>query len=660
MPSGKITPVTPLTGKLDKNVGTNDHNKLINKDLADQHPIKAITGLLDTLNSLDSKISTLDQKVDSEADFVASELVLIKDNISSIETSISEISTDYINKFNQLSEELVNQINFVKDLITVERNKIIDLEHALSEATAQLNTRITEVDNSSRLRDESITDRIDNISIESLSKRKIYEVLATENPAINDGFELAHTFSVNTVYFEYIESENAYKWKVIHSAEEFISDTYYVYNETNEVVNTSNAADKKSEGYYLAYTYDPAKEYYQLIYDANDESLIGMWELPLKPDYIGDWPDWAFGWINETPGYFYNQDEEQIYFERTGALMPGYGIRPDNECWGFAVGYSWNGNYGIIEKGRYIYPDKSGAWLGNGWSISGWNQPDTKRFLYYTHENSYFANAFKATGAVKASDALLPFGTYPSKTRYKKVDITVDSFIPGQYYTYFKQTYKKPESAKIDFIVKAKNYNAETQYYQIKKIDLVSKQPIFEKVDISERDFYKNYKTDYYKILTVSESVVEYETSRIQLEDSKSVYKDQYGNEVVEVRDNDIFLNGEGLTPKLTTNTNIEIDKVLENNAEEIYENPLTSLILTVPSGIKHGFCSYISFETNDRKATAVTIVNNSKFPLKIIQNGEVIAQKDLEINLECQYNLMFLCNGKYTELYIQEIQLLD
>lgn len=52
--SGSISSRGSVTGSISSGGGTNDHNKLKNRDLADQHPIEAITGLQDLL---DRKVS---------------------------------------------------------------------------------------------------------------------------------------------------------------------------------------------------------------------------------------------------------------------------------------------------------------------------------------------------------------------------------------------------------------------------------------------------------------------------------------------------------------------------------------------------------------------------------------------------------------------------
>lgn len=143
---------------------------------------------------------------------------------------------------------------------------------------------------------------------------------------------------------------------------------------------------------------------------------------------------------------------------------------------------------------------------------------------------------------------------------------------------------------------------------------------------------------------------------RIQLDEKESIYRDYDGNDVLKIVDNNVLINGDPLYPNLNVTSDTYIDKVLENNAEEVYDNKLNKLELTIPNTAKHGFCSYISFEPN--LSFTFNVINNSIYGLKIIVNGAKTALSDLVFSDGCQYNLMFLCNGVNVELYIQEIQL--
>lgn len=48
----QVQPDVTFTANIETETGTNKHNELLNRDLPEQHPIEAITGLRDILNSL--------------------------------------------------------------------------------------------------------------------------------------------------------------------------------------------------------------------------------------------------------------------------------------------------------------------------------------------------------------------------------------------------------------------------------------------------------------------------------------------------------------------------------------------------------------------------------------------------------------------------------
>ena len=58
MVSAKFTYISnrPIKATFESGVGTRDHNKLYNRDLPDQHPIEAITGLREALDNVVNNI----------------------------------------------------------------------------------------------------------------------------------------------------------------------------------------------------------------------------------------------------------------------------------------------------------------------------------------------------------------------------------------------------------------------------------------------------------------------------------------------------------------------------------------------------------------------------------------------------------------------------
>ena len=207
-------------------------------------------------------------------------------------------------------------------------------------------------------------------------------------------------------------------------------------------------------------------------------------------------------------------------------------------------------------------------------------------------------------------------------------------------------------------MIKAKNFNKNTSYFVIIKSNPINNQPIFKKVTLNEYQFYKNYKTDYYKIVSRTKTIDEFNVVRVQLDTNESIYRDQHGNDVIKITNNDVLFKGESITPKLSVDPKTSARLELENNAEKVYENLISSLLIIIPSNVKHGFCSYISFEPSG--IFRFDIANYSNYKLRIIVNGTEATLRELEFADACQYNMMVLCNGVNVELYIQEIQLLD
>ena len=212
-------------------------------------------------------------------------------------------------------------------------------------------------------------------------------------------------------------------------------------------------------------------------------------------------------------------------------------------------------------------------------------------------------------------------------------------------YDYFKLIYiEKGDDRAINWLIK----NAEKLSDTLLPYNNYDYKTKYVEVPITEEDFEPD---KYYYLESTEHTVV-----RIQLDPKESIYRDYDGNDVVKIVDNNVLLNGEPLSPNLTVNSDTIINKVLETNAEEVYDNKLNGLNLTIPSSAKHGFCSYISFEP--ASTFTFNVFNESEYSLKVIMNGAKTALSDIQFIDNCQYNLMFLCNGVNVELYIQEIQL--
>ena len=65
----------------------NDHSKLINRDLPDQHPMEAITGLNDSIENIDGSVKTLHSSVsglNTSVDEVEKTVVLLNETVAKV------------------------------------------------------------------------------------------------------------------------------------------------------------------------------------------------------------------------------------------------------------------------------------------------------------------------------------------------------------------------------------------------------------------------------------------------------------------------------------------------------------------------------------------------------------------------------------------------
>ena len=479
--------------------------------------------------------------------------------------------------------------------------------------------------------------------------------------------------------------------------------------------NTSitNTEVEKQEGYYPAYKYDENETYYELVYDSNPSISTGIWyfkddmEVPFYANeqdreagipftmWLWDsgefyWYDGAtkreadlfgvmgYNWIANLPGtgYRYWRSRDEYGRERFGVETAAIGVvfGPRNQGGVGPLGFrTWDSGYFFAGKdmcphwkdeemhdelGNNNTVDNFRNMLrgieGSSWDKGAWKGGSRKIYISRLSTNT-MSYEYISRNAVKLSDELLPYGDDNYKTKYVEVEVTPENFESGKYYTYY-QTPKEVEEVTTQRMLLSKTFKPNTNYYVIDSIDPVSNKPIYKQIILTESEFYDNYRTDYYKLLIQEDRVEEEDIVRIQLDPKESIYRDYDGNDVLKIVDNNVLINGDPLYPNLTVNSDTYIDKVLETNAEEVYDNKLNGLKLTIPSTAKHGFCSYISFEPNS--SFTFNVVNKSRYNLKVIMSGAKTTLYDLVFSEDCQYNLMFLCNGVNVELYIQEILL--
>ncbi len=163
MPIGKITPISTLVGKIDHGAGTYDHNKLINKDMADQHPMEAIIGLLAALNQIDSKILTLDQKIDSGADFAASELNKLRAALNTFKITVNAELRRISGRVDTVEEELQAQITLLQENIQRVEGHLSEVEINLRAVSDKVDALIPTLNTS----DETVFENpIEQLTIE--------------------------------------------------------------------------------------------------------------------------------------------------------------------------------------------------------------------------------------------------------------------------------------------------------------------------------------------------------------------------------------------------------------------------------------------------------------------------------------------------------------
>ena len=91
-----------------------DHDELINRDLLNQHPIYAITGLQEVLNILEDSIQETNTRINQKVERINSDIESINKNIESINKEIEKII------------DIINNLNVIKD---VEDTYSIDMSY---------------------------------------------------------------------------------------------------------------------------------------------------------------------------------------------------------------------------------------------------------------------------------------------------------------------------------------------------------------------------------------------------------------------------------------------------------------------------------------------------------------------------------------------------
>lgn len=177
---------------------------------------------------------------------------------------------------------------------------------------------------------------------------------------------------------------------------------------------------------------------------------------------------------------------------------------------------------------------------------------------------------------------------------------------------------------------------------------------------ISESDFESG--VYYTKVETKKESTQYYDNivrfAIDSVENKDTIIRSAIGQDVIRITDTNAVVNGYfSLAPETTVNQQSNAHIILENNAEISLTDLTYYVIFEIPETVQHGYCSSVVLVLSEGiDLLPYTILNKSNYDIQLIQSGGIIDK--LVLNGNCQYNLLFMCNGIKLEVYIQEIPL--
>ena len=176
---------------------------------------------------------------------------------------------------------------------------------------------------------------------------------------------------------------------------------------------------------------------------------------------------------------------------------------------------------------------------------------------------------------------------------------------------------------------------------------------------ISESDFESG--VYYTKVETEKEQIHYDNIVRFAIdtvENKDTVIRSAIGQDILRITDTNAVVNGYfSLAPETDIKQQSKAHIVLENNAEISLTDLADYVIFEIPETVQHGYCSSAVLVLPEAIDTLpYAILNKSNYELQLIQSGSIIDK--LVLNGNCQYNLLFMCNGIKLELYIQEIPL--
>ena len=108
-------------------------------------------------------------------------------------------------------------------------------------------------------------------------------------------------------------------------------------------------------------------------------------------------------------------------------------------------------------------------------------------------------------------------------------------------------------------------------------------------------------------------------------------------------------------TETVTDSATTSIVRTLNNNTDYTYiADNISSIVLKIPSDIKHGYAAGVNFKTGSLKP-GFSLVNNSSYSLKFLVNGRGVDSFTPESNQN--YMCLAICNGINVVFQIVEIE---
>lgn len=219
----------------------NDHNELFNRDLFDQHPIHAITGLQDILDTLENGITDINIKVNN---------ILL--DIEQIQKDIKDII------------DVINNLNIIKD---VQDTKTIDLDYDINTKILKADVKVfNSDDNAIQIKATGLfVDKYSNIETEDTKTVHLYTEGTGET--LKTMYQNGNVFSHNGGTNNIASSSEANAWYFDDSLDSFVQPlntntfTGFVSNikyrtYTHRATLRSSDGDNDANGLVIAYVLD--------------------------------------------------------------------------------------------------------------------------------------------------------------------------------------------------------------------------------------------------------------------------------------------------------------------------------------------------------------------------------------------------------------------